>query len=161
MEINKMLSLLHEFVREEAQGKTKTEWLESLYSKGITLEEMIMDFNINQKEVFNFSSKRLFKDIKVAIYGPKGNPYDAFLLAQHSNTVNINAGGKAVFLSDDFYFGKKSRVQGQHCDCPTVEVDGCEYPTGVYYLFETDSTEVYEGGKAYMRCAICGCISHL
>jgi hypothetical protein len=46
----------------------------------------------------------------------------------------------------------EGRTSGQHCSCKEP---------GRFNLFPKDDSMVQEGGKRYMRCRICGGISHL
>lgn len=76
-------------------------------------------------------------------------------LANWANAVHKAAGGKKnVFSSTDF----PERLKGHHCDCGVTD-EG--YSKGVFQLLPLDSEEVREGGKAYMRCDVCGGYSHL
>lgn len=56
-------------------------------------------------------------------------------------------------FTPEMFVGKKSRISGSgHCDCQ----DG-----GMFVLLPLDDISVQESGKRYMRCLICGGISHL
>lgn len=46
-----------------------------------------------------------------------------------------------------------NRLKGNHCNCG--------YNLGEFDLLPEDSEEVLCGGKRYMVCRKCGCISHL
>lgn len=95
-------------------------------------------------------------DAKVSVRGPgeKKSLY-CFELATWANEVHKLAGGKkAVFTPLDF----PERLKGHHCSCGVTE-EG--YSAGEFELFPLDSEEVKEGGKAYMKCRICGGVSHL
>lgn len=85
-------------------------------------------------------------------------------IACWANKVHRLAGGKGnVFSSVDFFSKpildtKNPRLIGHHCDCG---VDENGYTKGEFILLPLDDECVVEGGKAYMKCRICGGVSHL
>ena len=80
---------------------------------------------------------------------------DDWELADWANMVHKCAGGNGKAFTPDMM---KERLKGNHCSCGTNQ-DG--YSLGVFELFPFISEEVRSGGKAYMVCKKCGCMSHL
>ena len=80
---------------------------------------------------------------------------DDWELADWANTVHKCAGGNGKAFSPAMM---RDRLKGNHCSCGTSQ-DG--YSLGVFELFPFISDEVRSGGKAYMICKKCGCVSHL
>ena len=76
-------------------------------------------------------------------------------LAEYANMVNKCAGGSGNVFTADMM---RDRLKGHHCSCG-VSPDG--YTLGTFTLLPFMSEEVRSGGKAYMVCKKCGCMSHL
>lgn len=92
----------------------------------------------------------------VRVYRPRHSLYmDDWELAQWANMVHKNAGGNGEPFTPDMM---KTRLVGYHCDCG---VDKMGYTKGKFELLPFISEEVWSGGKAYMVCKHCGCMSHL
>lgn len=97
------------------------------------------------------------------VYAP-GNPDTPLTpnqLAQWANKVHRKAGGKgSPFTKYDYYesLSEASRLGGYLCNCGVNEIG---FSKGQFDLLPIESEDVQEGGKAYMVCRICGCISHL
>lgn len=97
------------------------------------------------------------------VYSPEGSLLCAREIARWANKVHRQAGGKGnVFSSLDFYTcpipESLERLKGLHCDCGT---DGFGYTKGEFILLPLADKSVITGGKAYMRCRVCGKYSHL
>lgn len=76
-------------------------------------------------------------------------------LAEWANEVHMASGGKrAPFVSLDF----PERLKGPLCCCGVTKED---YSAGEFELLPLDSRDVLLGGKAYMKCRVCGKMSHL
>lgn len=97
------------------------------------------------------------------IYSPTSPdvPLNPYQIAQWANKVHRQAGGKGNPLSKwDYYedLAENSRLGGHLCNCGVNERG---FSKGQFDLLPLESEEVKEGGKAYMICRNCGCISHL
>lgn len=69
-------------------------------------------------------------------------------LAAEANAITSNN----LFTALDFK-GPNSRIQGAgHCRC---------HGNGEFVLLPIQDSAVQEGGKRYMKCRRCGCVSHL
>lgn len=85
----------------------------------------------------------------------KGETLNLRDLASWANAVHNMAGGKGDVFTEDMM---PDRLKGYHCDCGTNEQG---YSKGSFDLLPLYSEEVKSGGKAYMICKKCGCMSHL
>ena len=97
------------------------------------------------------------------VYAPSNpdTPLTPNQLAQWANKVHRQTGGKGNPLSRwDYYenLAADSRLGGCLCNCG---VDERGFSKGQFDLLPIENKAVKEGGKAYMICRICGCISHL
>ena len=94
--------------------------------------------------------------VPVRVYRPHNNLLmEDWELADWANTVHKCAGGNgAAFTANIMY----DRLKGHHCSCGVNELG---YTNGVFKLLHFISNEVRTGGKAYMVCQKCGCMSHL
>ena len=76
-------------------------------------------------------------------------------LADVANAVHKIAGGNGEPFTASMM---PDRLRGHHCSCG---VNPSGYSNGVFELLPFTSDEVKSGGKAYMICRKCGCMSHL
>ena len=92
----------------------------------------------------------------VRVYRQRGSHFlEDWELAEYANAVHKCAGGNGSPFTSDMM---RDRLKGHHCQCG-VNVAG--YSKGVFSLLPLISEEVRSGGKAYMVCKKCGCMSHL
>lgn len=100
----------------------------------------------------------MIREVKmpVRVYRRCRNFYlDDWELADVANTVHKIAGGNGEPFTASMM---RDRLKGHHCSCG-VNIAG--YTKGVFELLPFASEEVKAGGKAYMICKKCGCMSHL
>lgn len=95
-------------------------------------------------------------NVPVRVYRQCGTHFlEEWELADYANMVHKCAGGGGAPFNAEMM---RDRLKGHHCQCG-VNLAG--YSKGVFTLLPFISEEVRSGGKAYMVCKKCGCMSHL
>lgn len=97
------------------------------------------------------------------VYSPNApeTPLQPHQIANWANKVHRQAGGKGSPYSKwDYYedLASESRLGGHHCSCGVNERG---FSKGQFDLLPLDDEAVVTGGKAYMKCRVCGEFSHL
>ena len=102
------------------------------------------------------------------IFSWKGEKLTPQEIADWANKVHRFVGGKGnPFTKEDYIphdgrtlSGSVYRLKGCMCDCGYSREPG-EPSLGEFDLLPYSDPLIREGGKAYMKCRKCGCISHL